>query len=185
VLNAPPREKTWRDYAGQNPRSRRNSSPVLSGIAKDGGLYKVARKSSTGEWCVTAYVPVEGGGWKRHEGKTYYGDSKEDAVGTFNYIMGPKGPTRMNPLSRRETAQIVTRVRDVARSARRAKKFGQTEDAKKYLAYGRGLLGAAHSFAPRSARRVVGAWLVRWWIRGWSWQSPCHTFKEIESNSNK
>jgi len=77
-------------------RLLRNSSPVLSGIAKDGVLYKVARKASTGEWCVTAYVPVPGGGWKRHEGKTYYGDSKEDAVGTFNYIMGPKGPTVMN-----------------------------------------------------------------------------------------
>jgi hypothetical protein len=62
---------------------------------------------------------------------------------------------RKNPLSRGETAQIVSRARDVARSARRAKQFGRDEDMKKYLAYGRGLLSSAHSFAPRSARRAV------------------------------
>jgi len=84
-----------------------NPSPILVGVGKDGNLYKVARKPSTGEWCVVAYVKDSFGGWKRHEGKTYYGDSKQDAIGTFNYIMGPKGPTAQNPLTKRESKKIL------------------------------------------------------------------------------
>jgi hypothetical protein len=139
-------------------RLLRNSSPVLSGIAKDGVLYKVARKSSTGEWCVTAYVPVAGGGWKRHEGKTYYGDSKEDAVGTFNYIMGPKGPTMMNPLSSRESAVILRDSRAWLRAGRRIKATTTHPDwGEADYQRGRvdGLTQTVLRYGPRRARRLA------------------------------
>lgn len=83
------------------------SNPIMAGIGKDGVLYKVAKKTSSGEWTVTAYVPDGKFGWKRHEGKTYYASDKADAIGTYNFIMGPKGPVAMNPL--RRSARRATR----------------------------------------------------------------------------
>lgn len=67
-------------------RFLQNGSPLLAGIGKDGILYKVARKSSTREWMVVAYVKV-GFDWKRSEDKTYYTDDKADAIGTFKSLM--------------------------------------------------------------------------------------------------
>jgi hypothetical protein len=128
-----------------------NSSPAMSGIGKDGVLYKVARKSSTGEWTVTAYVPDGHHGWKRHEGKTYYGDSKEDAVGTFNYIMGPKGPTMMNPLTAKETRRV---LRASLMDARTAKVFQKGPTRSSMIGQALGRAETAHQFGARSKRKL-------------------------------
>lgn len=63
-----------------------------------------------------------------------------------------------NPLTRTETAEVVRRARDVARSAERAKRFGHDDQMRRYLAYGRGMLDTAQRYTPKGSksRRVVG-----------------------------
>lgn len=68
-----------------------------------------------------------------------------------------------NPLTRSEVAQVLRRTKDVARTARRAREWGQTESMKRQLSYGMGMLDTAQSFTEKGrARRAIGKMMTRY-----------------------
>jgi len=138
--------------AGSNPRKLNQ----IEQAAAEVGLY------------VTTWAPGDGvTRYRFHRGPADYNDGSGiyTALGradAMNFIKAfGMGKSKKNPLTRREVSQIVTRAKDVARTATSMRDLGEPARMRAHIAYGRGTLDTAHTYAVDGARKGVRKMLSR------------------------